>query len=128
MSWLQADADAENRYGALDALPVVPASIPSLLTALTDESWRVRRLATERLGALQPSPETVRQLISMLGNRNDTGARNAAAAVLAQLGAPVLPSVVTLLEHADPDQRKFAADILGAIGTPEAVAPPNLIS
>ena len=123
MSWLQADADAENRYRALDALPVVPASISSLLTALTDESWRVRRLATERLGALQPSPETVRQLISMLGNRNDTGARNAAAAVLAQLGAPVLPSVVALLEHADPDQRKFAADILGAIGTPEAVAP-----
>lgn len=123
MSWLQADADAEGRYRALDALPVTPPSIPSLLAALTDESWRVRRLAAERLGALQPSPETVRQLVAMLGNRDDTGARNAAAAVLAQLGAPVMPAIVSLLEHADPDQRKFAADILGALKTPEAVAP-----
>ncbi len=123
MSWLQADLDAEGRYRALDALPVTPSSIPSLLAALHDESWRVRRLAAERLGALQPSMETVQQLVTMLSLRDDTGARNAAAAVLAQLGAPVLPAIVDLLAHADPDQRKFAADILGALKRPEAVAP-----
>lgn len=123
MTWLQADADAEARYRALDALPVSPAAIPALLTALRDDSWRVRRLAADRLGGLDPTPETVRQLVSMLAQRDDTGARNAAAAVLSQLGVAVLPAIVQLLQHADPDQRKFAADILGALRRPEAVVP-----
>ncbi len=123
MTWLQADADAEGRYRALDALPVVPSSIPALLTALHDESWRVRRLAADRLGALEPTPATVKQLVAMLGQRDDTGARNAAAAVLAQLGAPAVPAIVELLGHSDPDQRKFAADILGSLRRTEAVEP-----
>lgn len=123
MTWLQADADAEARYRALDARPVGAPAIPPLLAALRDESWRVRRLAAERLGALEATPETVQQLISMLGQRDDTGARNAAAAVLAQLGVAVLPAIVSLLQHVDPDQRKFAADILGALRRSEAVAP-----
>ncbi|MDP1826098.1 MAG: HEAT repeat domain-containing protein [Archangium sp.] len=123
MTWLQADADAEARYRSLDALPVSPASIPALLAALRDDSWRVRRLAADRLGALEATPDTVQQLVSMLGQRDDTGARNAAAAVLAQLGVAVMPAIVQLLQHADPDQRKFAADILGSLRRPEAVVP-----
>ena len=123
MTWLQADADAEARYRALDAQPAAPAAIPSLLAALRDESWRVRRLAAERLGALEASPGTIQQLVSMLGQRDDTGARNAAASVLSQLGVAVLPAIVTLLQHVDPDQRKFAADILGSLRRSEAVAP-----
>ncbi len=117
------DADAEGRYRALDSLAVSPATIPALLTALHDDSWRVRRLAADRLGALEPTPETIQQLIATLGQRDETGARNAAAAVLAQLGAVVVAPVVQLLHHADPDQRKFAADILGSLRRSEAVAP-----
>lgn len=123
MTWLEADADAEARYQELDAEPREPTSIPRLLAALHDESWRVRRLASERLGALQPTPEVVDQLVSLLGRRDDTGARNAAAAVLAQLGVAVVPAMVTHLRHPDPDQRKFAADILGALARPEGVPP-----
>ncbi|MDP2272854.1 MAG: HEAT repeat domain-containing protein [Archangium sp.] len=123
MTWLQADADAEGRYRALDTLPVSAAAIPSLLSALHDDSWRVRRLAADRLGALEATPATVAQLVEMLGQRDDTGARNAAAAVLAQLGPAVLPAIIELLGHPDPDQRKFAADILGALRLPDAVAP-----
>ena len=123
MTWLQADAEAEARYRALDELPVGSSAIPSLLFALRDESWRVRRLAAERLGAHEVTPETMQQLVGMLGQRDDTGARNAAAAVLSQLGAAALPSIVTLLTHADPDQRKFAADILGSLRLAEAVGP-----
>lgn len=123
MTWLQADADAEGRYRELDELPVGATSIPALLTGLHDDSWRVRRLAAERLGALDATPATVSQLVAMLGQRDDTGARNAAAAVLAQLGAPVVPAIVELLGHPDPDQRKFAADILGALRRTEAVEP-----
>ncbi len=122
MTLLQADADAEARYRQLDAQASGAPAIPGLLAALHDESWRVRRLAAERLGALQATPETVQQLVAMLGQRDDTGARNAAASVLAQLGIAVLPSMVTLLRHADPDQRKFAADILGELRRTEAVA------
>jgi len=123
VTWVQADAEAEARYRELDGQPVGATSIPRLLGAMRDDSWRVRRLAAERLGALEATPETVQQLITMLGQRDDTGARNAAAAVLAQLGLPALPAVVVLLQHVDPDQRKFAADILGELRRTEAVVP-----
>ncbi|MFT3706521.1 MAG: HEAT repeat domain-containing protein [Archangium sp.] len=123
MSWLQADAEAEARYRTLDALAQVPASIPAFLTALQDDSWRVRRLAADRLGTMPPTPETVQALLAMLGRRDDTGARNAAAAVLAQQGLPAVPALVVLLGNPDPDQRKFAADILGELKRTEAVTP-----
>lgn len=123
MTWLQADADADARYRSLDGLPHDAGSIPSLLAALRDESWRVRRLAADRLGTLPPTPPTIDQLVSMLGRRDDTGARNAAASVLSQLGLAALPALVGLLGNADPDQRKFAADILGELRRTEAVAP-----
>ncbi len=123
MTWVQADADAEARYRELDGQPTGPASIPGLLAAMHDESWRVRRLAAERLGSLDPTPDIIAQLVAMLGQRDDTGARNAAASVLSQLGLPALPAMVALLRHADPDQRKFAADILGELRRTEAVGP-----
>lgn len=124
MTWL--DADAEGRYLALDALPPGPAAIPRLVEALGDPSWRVRRLAAARLAQLPPSAELVQQLVSLLGRRGETGARNAAASVLSQMGAAALPAVGELLAHADADQRKFAAEILGELGRPEAV--PGLIA
>ncbi|MFZ5443773.1 MAG: HEAT repeat domain-containing protein, partial [Myxococcota bacterium] len=123
MTWLEGDADAEARYQALDAQPREASAISRLLAALHDESWRVRRLASERLAALQPTPGVVAELVTMLGKRDDTGARNAAASVLAQLGVGVLPAMAAHLRHPDPDQRKFAADILGALGRQEGVAP-----
>ena len=125
MIWLEADAEAEARYRALDALEPGSA-VPRLIEALSDESWRVRRLAANRLAQVEPTPEVVRQLVALLGRRGDTGARNAASSVLAQLGPPALPAVIVLLQHDDPDQRKFAADILGELGRPEAV--PSLVA
>lgn len=126
MTWLEADAAAEARYRALDALPGGAATVPTLIDALGDASWRVRRLAANRLAQLEPTPEVVRHLVQLLGRRGETGARNAAASVLAQLGPAALPAVVVLLQHDDPDQRKFAADILGELGRPEAV--PGLVA
>jgi HEAT repeat protein len=123
VTWLEADPAADARYRALDALPVVEGSVPALVDGLSDVNWRVRRLAVERLSALPPSLELARRLVGLLSARDETGARNAAAAVLAQLGVAVLPEVTALLRHADPDQRKFAAEILSALGLPEAVAP-----
>ena len=126
MTWLEADAEAEGRYRALDALPAGSASVPQLVEALRDASWRVRRLAANRLAQAEPTPEVVQQLVALLGRRGETGARNAASSVLSQLGAAALPAVVVLLQHEDPDQRKFAADILGELARVEAV--PGLVA
>ncbi len=123
MTWLEADTGAEQRYRAVEDLPDDLAIAPQLVAALRDDSWRVRRLAVERLSKFDASPALVQQLVLLLGERGATGARNAAASVLSQLGAPALPSVIALLDHADPDQRKFAADILAELGRTEAVAP-----
>lgn len=108
------------RYRELDALPTGAQALPTLLAALRDESWRVRRLAAERLAALEPTPDLIAALVRLLAQRDETGARNAAAGVLAQLGLAAVPAVSALLGHADPDQRKFAADILGELQRGEA--------
>lgn len=108
------------RYREVDALPPGPQGLPALLAALKDHSWRVRRLAAERLAALEPTPDIIAALVTLLSQRDETGARNAAAGVLAQLGLPAVPAVSALLRHADPDQRKFAADILGELQRSEA--------
>ncbi|GMU61383.1 MAG: hypothetical protein AMXMBFR34_31460 [Myxococcaceae bacterium] len=126
MTWLVADADAERRYRALDALPAGPAAAPKLVEALGDPSFRVRRLAANRLAQVEPTPLVVSQLVALLGRRGETGARNAAASVLAQMGEAARAAVAGLLEHVDPDQRKFAADILGELGKEEAV--PGLVA
>ncbi len=123
MTWLGADVDADARYRALDALEPGPSSVAALLSALRDASWRVRRLAAERLAALEGTPEVVSALIGLLGERDDAGARNAAASVLAQLGGVSMPAVISLLQQGDADHRKFAADILGEQGRSDAVAP-----
>jgi HEAT repeat protein len=118
VTWLEADVGAEERYRAVEGLRDDDG--PALVQALRDDSWRVRRLAVDRLAKLTANEAIVGQLISLLGERGATGARNAAASVLAQFGAPALPSVIALLAHADPDQRKFAADILAELKRTEA--------
>ncbi len=109
------------RFAQPDAPQPDEPSLGQLVEALNDESWRVRRLAADRLAKLEPSAELLDALIGLLGQRGQTGARNAAAMVLGQLGGGALQSLVLLLGHRDPDQRKLAADILGELRRPEAV-------
>lgn len=126
MTWTDADTAAEARYRQLAERPLDPQALGALLAALSDESWRVRSLAAERLSRVEASPATVSQLVTLLADRDNPGARNAAAAALAQLGAVALPALEQLLRHDDADQRKFAADILGELHREEAV--PALIT
>src|SRR6266508_3883106 len=51
------------------------------------------------------------------------GAREAAAAALARMGAPAVPALVERLGADDPDLRQAASGVLGAIGDGHAVAP-----
>ncbi len=119
---LEGDEAAEARYQVLLQAGASEAALDGLVAALYDVSWRVRKVAAELLARVDATPQLVDRLIKVLGDRGQTGARNAAAMALAHLGTAPVPALVTLLEHPDPDQRKFAADILGELRQPEAVA------
>ncbi|WP_426753224.1 HEAT repeat domain-containing protein [Myxococcus sp. Y35] len=107
----------EARYLALQALdPCAAGVLEILVVGLHDESWRVRHVAAEALKRMPASTELAARLIAVLGERGETGARNAAAEALAGLGGVALEPLLGLLAHPDPDQRKFAADILGQLG------------
>ncbi|AEI68225.1 HEAT repeat domain-containing protein [Corallococcus macrosporus] len=116
-------AAEEARYLALQSLdPCTAGVLEILVVGLHDESWRVRHVAAEALKRMPASSELAARLIAVLGERGETGARNAAAEALAGLGGVALGPLVALLAHPDPDQRKFAADILGQLGQREAEA------
>jgi HEAT repeat protein len=113
----------EARYRALQAVdPRAPGALETLTTGLHDESWRVRHAAAEGLRRVPDAERVTSSLISILGERGETGARNAAAEALAGMGPVATEPLVRLLEHDDPDQRKLAADILGQRGQPEVEA------
>lgn len=118
---LEGDEASEARYQALVKGGTGEEALEGLVTALYDISWRVRKLAAELLARVDATPHLVDRLIAVLGDRGQTGARNAAAMALAQLGPAAVPPLITLLHHEDPDQRKFAADILGELRAPETV-------
>jgi HEAT repeat protein len=111
----------EARYRALLELDAAAAgAMEALVAGLHDESWRVRRAAAEGLTRVPEREAVVTRLISVLAERDETGARNAAAEALSGMGAVAVGPLVRMLSHADPDQRKFAADILGQLGRGEA--------
>ncbi|WP_164019373.1 HEAT repeat domain-containing protein [Pyxidicoccus trucidator] len=114
----------EERYRALQELdPGTTGALEVLVAGLHDESWRVRHVAAETLKRLPSSRDVAERLIRVLDERGETGARNAAAEALAGLGGAALGPLVRLLSHPDPDQRKFAADILGQLGQRTAEMP-----
>ena len=122
MRLLDDDLAAESRYQALAPLPVSEDTLAALIRGLHDDSWRVRRLAADKLGAATSDTGLViGELVKVLAERGTPGARNAAATALGKLGLLALPRLVQLLKEADADQRKFAAEILGEVGAPDAV-------
>ena len=116
------DPDPEVRYRAVLEL-VGGQSLPLLLARLSDDSWRVRKAAVERLAALSVAEGAVDKLVEKLRSADDAGARNAAAEALARIGAPAVPELSRCLKDPDIDLRKFAADILGEIAAPSSVLP-----
>jgi len=117
VSHVLAPQQEEERYQAVLAVdPAAPGALDALIVGLHDESWRVRRAASESLRRLPTLTEVAHRLVSVLAERGETGARNAAAEALVGLGDVAVGPLIRLLVHEDPDQRKFAADILGHLG------------
>jgi len=117
-------AGEESRYRAVRELSLeAPRALEQLLERLSDESWRVRKAAVERLAEVKPVSRALPHLVAALGKGDDAQARNAAAEALARIGAPAVTALAERLNSDDGDVRKFAADILGEIGHADAVEP-----
>ncbi|MBN2498380.1 MAG: HEAT repeat domain-containing protein [Deltaproteobacteria bacterium] len=108
----------EIRHQAVRRLPEVFDAVPEeiLLQALSDESWRVRKLAAQMIIEGGVGDELLAALVGALGEQDNAGLRNSATEVLIRLGAVARQPLVDLLRQGDRDERKFAADILGRVG------------
>lgn len=116
--------EEEARYRQVVGLDGASPSTPdALIQALHDDSWRVRKAAAARLAELPDHAPIVLRLIEVLAERGQPGARNAAVEALVRLGDASAPALMRLLRHPDPEQRKFAADILGQMSARDAEPP-----
>ena len=90
-----------------------------LLSGMGDNSWRVRKEATELFFSLPFSERRINAVINLLYSQDNAGLRNAAVEVLIRLGREAVPALLRELHSHDHDVRKFALDILGEIKVPE---------
>jgi len=116
--------DEEDRRSAVSALAGFPfQKIKSLaLSALGDESWRVRKEAVDLILSASPGEELARELLSLLTVHENAGLRNSVVEVLQAIGERVLPPLVEHLSHEDAGVRKFIVDIMGGIGSPTVLS------
>ncbi len=118
-------SDAEERREAtVDLGRMGRDSIPLLLRALGDRDWRVRKTSVEALVGFGGS-EVTAGLVRRLSAEDNAGARNSAIEALVLLGPASVDALLPLLATKDPDERKFAVDVLGDIRDARAV--PGLI-
>jgi HEAT repeat protein len=84
-----------------------------LLGALSDESWRVRRVAVKGMSQ-RAAPEAISALLnSVVENHHNPSLLNSALQVLASSDVDTLSPLLALLHDADPDLRMQAALALG---------------
>lgn len=86
----------------------------TLLKALHNGDWRVRKDAARKLG--DASLEWLSDELAERVSSEHVGERNAALTALIKQGAPALPSLARLLGHEDADVRNLASLAIGLIG------------
>jgi HEAT repeat protein len=115
-------ADEEVRYRAtLELDGARPEELAELLERLSDESWRVRSAAVERLATATAPAAQLPRLLALLDAGDTVGGRDAAAAALVQLGEAALPPLVERLGADDPGVRMAALSVLGGLADRRAV-------
>ncbi len=111
-------------------------AVPSLIEALADETLSVRIEAAKALGAL-PHPAAVEPLAKALaeaagkarvrrpgtGKPSESGACEALATALGQQGKRASRTLIGLLASEDREARRWAAQALGLVKDPQAIAP-----
>lgn len=93
----------------------------SLLGALSDDSWQVRRVAVKGVSQ-RAAPEAIAALLnSVVENHHNPALLNSALQVLASSEVDTLSPLLELLKGSDPDLRMQAALALGEQGNARAV-------
>lgn len=124
LTTLVRDADPGTRYLAAQALAKIgdeaESAVPVLLTSLRYDDMFLRMAITNAL--IQIGYPSVPGLIKALFDRNKA-VRRAAAKALGKIGSERAVSALTVtLKDGDPGVRKFSAQALRRIDTPEARA------
>ncbi len=91
-------------------------SLDQVLHAFGDESWRVRKEASDLFLSLPRAGELAGQVVELLHSHDNAGLRNAAVDILTRLGRHSIPYLLEEVACSDHDVRKFVLDILGEIG------------
>jgi HEAT repeat protein len=117
------DTDWSRRRGAAWALGVLNdhAAVPGLILALEDSDGLVRREAAVSLGLLR-DPAALPALLQGLHDP-ELPVRRAMAAAIVNLGEAALPALQERLAQSPAEQRTALADILGGLGSVNAVEP-----
>jgi HEAT repeat protein len=118
--------DPETRRQAAAALRDLDPehAAPSLLQALGDEDWRVRKEAVLAAAALSPAPAVLKALVTALGPSDNVGLRNAVVEALSAFGPDAVDALAAALASLDADGRKLAAEALAR--TTQSTAVPVL--
>lgn len=113
-------SDEEIRRSALCSLCDIPSPDAQsiIFTAMSDESWRVRKEAVERYVSLHPDLDSIEHLLHLLRNEENAGLRNSAAEAVIRLGSAAASPLLNMVKDGDADVRKFIIDVMGAIGDP----------
>lgn len=93
-------------------------SLGIIITAMSDESWRVRKEAVEVFFGHEPDEKTIEKLLELLRNEDNAGLRNSAAEAIIRLGSTAADPLIRMVRDSDSDVRKFIIDVMGAIGDP----------
>ncbi len=98
------------------------ACIPVLLSAMGDESWRVRKTAVEILFDDYTIEQYIHGLIQLLYIDDNAGARNSAIEALNRLGKKATLFLIEAFDTQNRDVRKFIIDVLGEQMDPRALS------
>lgn len=121
-----ASPDETIRLQAAQALANQSTDLPNnpLVSAMGDESWRVRQLAVNSL-VVQAQETTINRILNILREEHrNLSALNSALQVLALSNVDTLPTLINwLTQSEDPDLRIYTALLLGEQKDPRAIQP-----
>ncbi len=97
-------------------------AVEPLIAALQDDDLSVQKAAVRALGRIA-DPRAIKPLLDIALSYRDKPLRAEADKALVAIGEPALPATIKKLEHKESHTRIQAADLLGKMGNPQAVAP-----